>query len=268
MLSIGELARLGQVSVRMLRHYDGTGLLTPARVDERNGHRWYVPQQLARLNRLVALKELGFSLEEVGVILDHDLPVDQLRGMLRLRRSQLTAERTAISDRLSLVDHRLRVIEQEERMSQTEYVVKPLPAMRLAARQATVPDLSQESGGVEQMFIEAAEAISAVGGSRVTPVAVYEQLNNALRIVTGFAHDGSPVPTLDVVDLPAVPKALCGVHLGTMDTVVASWQALHQAIEDQRLAPDGPARELYVRAEPAHDESDWVVELQQPVRAL
>lgn len=52
MLSIGDFARLGQVSVRMLRHYDGIGLLRPARVDAATGYRRYAVDQIARLNRI------------------------------------------------------------------------------------------------------------------------------------------------------------------------------------------------------------------------
>ena len=66
MFTIGDFARLGQVSVRMLRHYDGIGLLQPARVD-RNGYRRYGAHQLARLNRIVAMKDLGFTLEQVRI---------------------------------------------------------------------------------------------------------------------------------------------------------------------------------------------------------
>jgi DNA-binding transcriptional MerR regulator len=65
MFSIGEFARHGRVSVRMLRHYDATGLLRPACVDPATGYRSYQVSQLAELNRLIALKELGFSLQQV-----------------------------------------------------------------------------------------------------------------------------------------------------------------------------------------------------------
>ena len=70
MLGIGEFARRGRISVRMLRHYDAMGLLTPAHVDEWTGRRAYEVSQLARLNRLVVLKELGFSLQQVKTMLD------------------------------------------------------------------------------------------------------------------------------------------------------------------------------------------------------
>lgn len=62
---ISDFARLGQISVRMLRHYDAMGLLTPDHVDPFTGYRSYSPERLHVLNRLVALKDLGFSLHEV-----------------------------------------------------------------------------------------------------------------------------------------------------------------------------------------------------------
>jgi len=60
---ISDFARLGQVSVRMLRHYDALGLLVPDHVEPASGYRSYSPEQLHLLNRLVALKDLGFTLD-------------------------------------------------------------------------------------------------------------------------------------------------------------------------------------------------------------
>ena len=74
MLNIGEFARLGPISPRMLRHYDETGLVTPARVDPHTGYRWYDISQLRRLHRLLALRDLGFSLDQSRSVLDDDLP--------------------------------------------------------------------------------------------------------------------------------------------------------------------------------------------------
>src|SRR5919107_2651682 len=91
MLSIGHFARHGRVSVRMLRHYDAIGLLQPACVDRATGYRSYDAGQLSRLNRIVALKGLGFTLEQVRYILD-EVSVEELRGMLRLRQAELQSQ--------------------------------------------------------------------------------------------------------------------------------------------------------------------------------
>jgi DNA-binding transcriptional MerR regulator len=84
--SIGEFAQHGRVSVRMLRHYDAIGLLRPACVVPASGYRLYEASQLADLNRIIALKDLGFTLQQVQAVLDEKVPVAELRGMLKLRR--------------------------------------------------------------------------------------------------------------------------------------------------------------------------------------
>ena len=82
MFSIGEFARHGRISVRMLRHYDAIGVLVPATVDPVSGYRFYQAGQLSRLNRIIALRDLGFSLRQVQPILDDQVSAAELRGML------------------------------------------------------------------------------------------------------------------------------------------------------------------------------------------
>ncbi len=113
MFSIGDFARHGRVSVRMLRHYDAIGLLRPASVDRATGYRFYEAQQLSRLNRIVALKDLGFTLQQVQSILDEKVSVEELRGMLRLRQAELQARIQADAARMAQVEARLQLIEQE-----------------------------------------------------------------------------------------------------------------------------------------------------------
>jgi MerR HTH family regulatory protein len=60
LLKIGEFARVGQVSIATLRYYDQYGLLKPNALDPDTGYRYYSLDQLARLNRILALKELDF----------------------------------------------------------------------------------------------------------------------------------------------------------------------------------------------------------------
>ncbi len=99
MFTIGDFARYGRVSARMLRHYDAIGLLRPARTDPVSGYRFYEAAQLARLNRIIALKDLGFGLQQVAAILDEQVSVPELRGMLRLRQAEQAAARAAAGAR-------------------------------------------------------------------------------------------------------------------------------------------------------------------------
>ena len=88
MLKIGDFSRLSQVSVKTLRYYDEVALLKPTQVDEMSGYRYYSVAQLRQLHRILALRDLGFSLDQIGYVLEADLSIEELRGMLRLRRAE------------------------------------------------------------------------------------------------------------------------------------------------------------------------------------
>lgn len=131
MLKIGEFAALAQISIRMLRHYDEMGLLKPIRVDPETGYRYYDYDQLARLNCILALKDLGLSLEEIGLLLDGALNADEIRGMLKLKQAQLRQQLLAETARLNRVENRLRYIEAEGRLPDGEVVIKAQPALHV-----------------------------------------------------------------------------------------------------------------------------------------
>jgi DNA-binding transcriptional MerR regulator len=107
MYGIGIVARLAQVSVRTLRHYDELGLLKPARADPVTGYRYYTPGQVLRLHRILVLRDLGVPLSQIGQLLDDDVSVEQLRGILRLRQAEARVRVAAQSDQLRRVEIRL-----------------------------------------------------------------------------------------------------------------------------------------------------------------
>jgi DNA-binding transcriptional MerR regulator len=67
MLRIGEFATLSTISIYMLRNYDKIGLLVPQHVDELSGYRYYDKLQLLQANRIIALKSMGFGLDEIKI---------------------------------------------------------------------------------------------------------------------------------------------------------------------------------------------------------
>jgi DNA-binding transcriptional MerR regulator len=145
MLSIGAFARLGRVSPRMLRHYDEIGLLQPEQVDERTGYRSYGVAQLARLHRILALRDLGFNLEQVREVVDDELPVEQLRGMLRMRRAQIEDELTTEQARLARVEAHLRALERNPHMITQDIVLKTTDPVRIAEASGVAPGFGHEN---------------------------------------------------------------------------------------------------------------------------
>lgn len=264
MLSIGAFAQIGQVTHRMLRHWDTAGLLVPAHVDEYSGYRSYDPSQLERLHRIVALRQLGFGLDDISSILDQVVDAGRIEALLRIRRAEVEQEHRLAAGRLIDVERRLQLIERENHMSQIEIIEKSLPAVRLAARRAIVPEQPDVAGVVGPVFDAVAELIGDERGSLATPIAQYETIEDGLQIIAGYAYNGPSRDGFEVVELPAAEAAVCGIHLGSMDHIAESWQAIHAEIFARGLVHSGPCRELYVRAT-SEDQSDWVTELQQPV---
>jgi DNA-binding transcriptional MerR regulator len=269
MFTIGDFARLGRVSVRMLRHYDALGLLTPAEVDPDSAYRRYSVDQLPRLNRLIALKDLGFKLEQVRAILDESVDAEELAGMLRLRRAELEAQITADTGRLARVEAMLRAIQEEGQMITQEVAIKSVPAIRVAELHGTAGSWAPEEIGpeIKSLFAELGKRLSAAGVAPCgEPIAHYEPRDDDTVTVSAAipveadvgADDG-----LTVGELPAVERAATLLHYGSMDGVVPSYEALSRWIEENGLRAVGLSREVTLQC-PA-DEASWVTELQMVV---
>ncbi|VAW43630.1 Transcriptional regulator, MerR family [hydrothermal vent metagenome] len=81
MFLIGEFSKISQVSKRLLHYYDDIGLLKPAHIEQASGYRYYSAKQLPRLNRILALKGLGLTLEQIKKML-HVVPAKVEPGTL------------------------------------------------------------------------------------------------------------------------------------------------------------------------------------------
>ncbi|GIH10769.1 MerR family transcriptional regulator [Rhizocola hellebori] len=270
MFTIGDFASLGRVSVRMLRHYDALGLLEPARVDPFSGYRFYSAEQLSRLNRIIALKELGFTLQQVGAILDEKVDVVELRGMLRMRRAQLEHQVSTDTARLAAVNARLRLIEIEGHMNTQDVVLKSLPAMRLATLSAVAASYASSDIGptIQPLYKQLLERVTEAGVMPTgSPVAYYTPANDdgAVTVVAGFtvSAQASPEQRFDIAELPAVPRAAALIHHGSLENADETYQALAKWIEDNGYRADGAgyAREVYLDT-PMDDISKWVTEMQ------
>ena len=88
MYRIGIFSKLGRVTIKTLHHYDEVGLLTPAHIDEENGYRYYATNQLFRLHEIIALRQMGFSIQEISAIVDGH----NISGIFTQRKAELESE--------------------------------------------------------------------------------------------------------------------------------------------------------------------------------
>jgi DNA-binding transcriptional MerR regulator len=272
MLSIGEFAQLGRVSPRALRHYDDVGVLSPARVDRATGYRWYELRQLADLRRIVALRDLGFGLDEIRslVVADEEVSNDQLRGMLRLRQSELTASIAEDRARVVQIAMHLDALERGDIMRTLDATVKTTEPLRMAEAIGVAPTYGYEHIG--PVFADRLPVVrSRLSESGVVPgisVAYFEWPDDDGRVVAHLGFDIGDQPILDddevrAVELPCVEVASV-IHRGSLDDFTETFAALVAWIDANGYRIAGLSRELYLHADldaPAHR----VTELQIPV---
>ncbi|RKS76260.1 DNA-binding transcriptional MerR regulator [Actinomadura pelletieri DSM 43383] len=270
MLSIGELARRTGVSVRMLRHYDTVGLVVPERVDPATGYRWYTPSQVGRVNSLVALKELGFTLDQCRALLDDRVSAGRLRGMLRLRQAELERRVQRDRRRLAEVERRLRAIEEGLTMVTGTLHLRPLPALRLAQVSGEVNDTSEIGAMVSALSETLAARLSAAGTPLVgRGVRTYHGRPDGSKIDVAVGiplpPGADPVAGLELAEVPAENRGAVVTHHRAAGDTLDPWLTVDVVLEERGLESWGVYRQVHM--EGAADGLQ-VFELQCPVREL
>ena len=92
MLKIGDFSNLARVTIKALRYYDELGLLKPVKVDEFTGYRYYEASQLTQVQRIIALKDMGLSLEEVSRLLRDNVSISHILDLLHSKQARTEAE--------------------------------------------------------------------------------------------------------------------------------------------------------------------------------
>lgn len=275
MFRIGEFSHIARVTTRLLRHYDRLGLLVPARVDRDNGYRYYTADQLPRLNRILALKEMGFGLDEIGELVEAEVAAEQLRGMLTAKRSELRRQLDQDLLRLRLVESRIDGIAEAGPLDTVDLRVKTLEPTPWAAHRfrCAAPEHARlVAAEIEEVVTGVAQPaplpnLLAVGHGEFTDTDVDLEVGLALEELPTrnddlCLHDGS---TLSMATLPGV-DAVTGIRVGHPLLTSQFYAGVGRWLTANDAAIAGPVRELIMRPPDPTTGVDPIVEVQFPIR--
>ena len=249
MFRIGEFSRLSRVSVRMLRHYDQLGLLKPLHIDSFTSYRYYSADQLPRLNRILALRDLGFSLEQIAGMLDEDLPSEQLLGMFKLRQAEIEQQMQIEQLRLARLEARIHQMNGKGTRQMYDVILREIESQLVLSWREVVSDDDR----MQYMF-EEAETYIAPFNARADkpPMTIYhdqeyreKDIDAEIILPLKFAITGTQ--EMQVVQLPQIPAAACVIHTGDYATIYQAYNALLEWIEANGYRMAGPIREVYLR---------------------
>lgn len=167
LMSIGEFSSRSRLSVRMLRHYGEHGILVPADVDAASGYRRYAPEQLAEAAHVRRLRDVGFTVSAISVLLAAH-GTESYRQALALQRESLGDELRAAKERLALID---QLLDQEGTAMSTITVTRTtVPARTVVALRGTVPAYDQEGRLWDRLMPE----LGRQGLTPIGPCGVFE----------------------------------------------------------------------------------------------
>lgn len=270
MFKIGEFSKMVKVPVATLRYYDQLGLLKAVEIDRSTGYRYYSATQLPRLHRILALKGLGFSLDQISTVLDEGPSLEQMRGMLRLRQAQIKQQLTETQSQLLEVETRLRQIEREEALSTYEVLLKHVEPQLVASIRVILP----EHNRITPLYNELYETLRLCADEHGPAMAIWYDEEFKTQDVDGAAAFilRKPVPeqgAVHVHELPAITAAVT-IHQGSYNTLIEAHEAILKWIELNDYRPAGSSREIYLHnGMPVdHNDPSYITEVQYPVEKL
>lgn len=279
MFKIGEFSKMSGLSIDTLYHYEKMKLLLPKEVDKLTGYRNYDASQLITVNKLLALKDAGFSLEEIAGIIKNDLPTTALLELLETKADVLEDRLVNETSRLERLHTNIFLIKNGGFPLLYEISVKRVePILAATIRKSFGKD--EFDAELEVMWADVNDYINIKGGRRIVPcMMIYHR--GWIDLKTWKDTDAEPLDVevvepiikpfngnegVSVYKLPAVSSMACIVHRGSFSTIGSTNEALYDWIKQNGYTCIGAMREIYHKGAWATDNQDeYITELQIPI---
>jgi DNA-binding transcriptional MerR regulator len=271
---IGDFSRIARVSCRLLRYYDEIGLLKPGSIERDTGYRYYSASQLPRLNRILVLKELGLSLEDIARVLDSNLSASELRGMLMVRRSDAQRALSDEMERLRHIESRIAQIDTEGELSVDDVIMRAEPAQQLLSIRRLVPSFA----AARELIRELSESLRTLKSKgmlgRLTAIAHAQEFEpERIDVEVGFVLQSdlssevrlASGELIAVRELPAVERMATCVRIGLPERAHLITGKIGVFLEANGYSLAGPSREVFLQPPRPDRMEESVVEMQFPV---
>jgi len=266
-LKIGEFSRLCRVTVRTLRHYEEIGLLVPEIIDRSTGYRYYAIEQFQKMQNILVLKGLGYSLEEIIDLWDNDNHVPTMES-LEEKISVCESELQQLKKRRTMLKAMVASRKKIEKMK--KITIESLPAITVAYHRTIIPSyedlgrLCYEVIGPEmaRLGCECPEP----GYCYTIEHGGYKPQDIDIEYCEKVSQKGPDSDIIKFKDIPEVPIAVCMKVYGCYDKLPQSYIDLFAWIEKEGYKIIDAPRANYIDGIWNQDDPDkWLTIIQVPV---
>ncbi len=271
MFTVGEFAKLAQVSKRLLRYYDEIDLFKPIKVDGVKGFRMYSAEQLSELNRILALKELGLSLDQIRRAIHTQVSTDEIQGMLLMKKTEIEQQLEAELQRIRKIEARLQIIRDSEEDKPLNVIIKKLPALPVLSARHTLD--SFEDALELHHYIHHQLHNKAIYGLGYcichSEFDTEQKLDMEMGCALETKHRTSIILSnglkMEFKHLPAVEMMATTVVTGALETLRRGYVDIARWSERNNYRPISLIRELTLQSPLKADGSDMITEIQIPI---
>ena len=271
MFRIGEFSKLCGLSLDTLYHYDNRNILKPSKIDKVNGYRYYEAAQLVTVNKIRALKDSGFTLDEIAEVLRSNLPVSSLIELLERKSLMLEEELDRENRRLERLRTNIFIIKNGGIPLMNEITIKSIEPILIASILKTFHK-SKFDEELTTMWKEVNDYIDLKGGKRTLPcMMIYHigwgEMDSSetleVEVVEPVTKKIEGNEVVKVYELATVEKMACVIHKGSFTTIDKSSKALFNWIKQNGYTKIGPMKEIYHKGEwMTSDPEEYVTEIQ------
>ncbi len=281
MFRIGEFSKLCGLSADTLYHYEKQKILIPFSVDAFTGYRYYDASQMITVNKILALKDAGFSLNEISEILKSETSVELLLKMLQDKAQLLENTLEEEIHRLDRLHTNIFLIKNGGIPQMNEIIVKTVEPILVASTRKKFSKTAFDEN-LEEMWSTVNDYINEKGIKRTVPCLMlyhsgwwdikecnlnYDELILDTEVVEPVTKNFESCDKVQVYELPKVEKMACIVHHGSFQTIGQTFDSLFEWMRCNHYVADGPIREIYHKGEWVTDDpNEYITELQIPIQ--
>ncbi len=271
MFRIGEFSKLTQVSIRMLRYYDETGLLKPAEIDKFTSYRLYATEQIAELNKIVFLRDLGFNVSEIAVALNK-WDDTFITAQLEAKRLEIENAIKAEQDKLSKIELAKRDIKQEKIAINYNVSIKDIPSYQVFSLRRVVPDYYAEGLLWKEMSAFAEKNDIPISNSTFTIYhdADYKETDVDIEICAPVAKMGENIGGFTYRLTEPVPIMACTMVYGHFENILGAYLSFANWMQKHNQYRMGSHSRQIVHRGPWNEESPdkYLTEIQIPLNRI
>ena len=268
MFKIGEFSKLVHVSARMLRYYEKCGILEPAETDCFTGYRMYSATQIPLIMRIIALRDMGFGVDEIAEILPHYHNPKKMKEALNRKQDEIRAAVTVEQSKLEKIAVMSGKLEKEDFNMIYDVELKSLQAEKVLSLRETIPaEKEEELWGKLWEFVTQNNVKHLSGGYSIYYGDEYEENDVDTEIAVPVPELGESKNGFEYKELTGISSAATIRFSGSYENYGAAMEKLALWIEQNGYEISGAVRGFaIVSPTDAASPDEYMTELQVPVQ--